>query len=394
MTYDERDFVSAEKYAIAIMSMNDLYSANKEPTGDMVADETFSPPPLVPVPAERLGSWPEIRTLLREVYAGYARGGDEIRACYMREQVLSVLALGQWVFQRGDAPYTQNVADFLRADPTPVTGPEMEADRRALSALLSDRGCRGTLPEQFRAWQDETLVLPEDLAAAVKALMDEARERALDIGLGAIRDTEAEAVIVHDVPYQGYCDFDRRRIYLNGDLRYTRQTLKRLICHETYPGHMAHMQTRAALLAEGRIPLDAAFVVVNTASSPVFEGLADNSSDFIGWNETADDRINTLYEDIREKAGLTASYLLHEEKRSRDEVVSYLRDAAFADESWALARLHLMNYPLRQTFLPAYWRGSEAVRATWRKTEKHRAAAFIRYLYENMHSISTIRKFS
>ncbi|MDR1603800.1 MAG: hypothetical protein LBS10_03280 [Gracilibacteraceae bacterium] len=393
MHYDKKDFALAKKYAEAVMSMNELYAAGLQPSGDMVADEVFAPPPLAPPPPGRIGAWPEIAALLREIYDGYTACGDERRVSYMREQILSLLALGRWVFQADDAPYMQKVADLLRVDPTPVTRPEIEADHRALAALLTDGGYRGDLPAQFRAWRENNLTPAAELPAAAAALLAEAKERACSIGLDALRAETPEIVIVHDVPYQGYCDFERGRVYLNGDLRYTRPGLKRLICHETYPGHLAHMETRRALLLAEKIPFDAAFVVVCTASSPVFEGLADNCLDFVGWGESRDDRVNALYEDIRAKACLTASYMLWEERRDRGDTAAYLRRAALADEDWAEARLRLMTYPLRRPFLPAYWRGSEAVRALRRRTSPNRFPAFIRYLYENMHSVNSLRKF-
>ncbi|MDR1322171.1 MAG: hypothetical protein LBK56_12245 [Gracilibacteraceae bacterium] len=393
MRYEKKDFDLGKKYAVAVMSMNELYGAGLRPSGDMVADEVFSPPPLVPVPSERLGSWPEIAALLREIYDGCAAGRDERRAAYLREQTLSLLALGDRTFQADDGPYLQKVADLLRVDPTPVTRPEIEADHRALAALLSDGGYRGDLPTGLRAWREDNLAPAAELPALAADLLAAAKERACSLGLRALRETDPAVMIVHGVSYQGYCDFEQGRVYLNGDLSYTRPGLKRLICHEAYPGHMAHMETRRALLLEEKIPLDAAFVVVCTASSPVFEGLADNGPEFIGWNETRDDRVSALYEDIRAKACLTASYMLWEEKRGHDEVAAYLGRAALADTGWAEARLRLMNYPLRRPFLPTYWRGSEAVRDLWRRTPKCRATAFIRYLYENMHSVNSLRKF-
>ncbi|MDR0434248.1 MAG: hypothetical protein LBH21_04185 [Gracilibacteraceae bacterium] len=393
MRYEKKDFALAKIYAAAVMSMNELYGAGLRPSGDMVADEVFAPPPLVPVPPERFGSWPETAARLREIYDGYTACRDERRVAYMREQILSLLALGRWIFQADDAPYTQKVADLLRVDPTPVTAPEIEADHRDLTALLTESGYRGDLPAQIRAWREDHLIPAPELAAAVAALLTEAKERALALGLTALREGAPEIVIVRGVAYQGYCDFDRRRVCLNGDISYTRPGLKRLICHETYPGHLAHMETRRALLLAEQIPLDAAFVVVCTASSPVFEGLADNSPDFIGWNDTGADRVNTLYEDIRAKACLTASYLLGEEGRDRGEVAAYLSRAAFADADWAQARLRLMSYPLRRPFLPAYWRGNEAVRALRLRTPESRKADLIRYLYENMHSVNSLRKF-
>ncbi|MDR0569680.1 MAG: DUF885 domain-containing protein [Clostridiales Family XIII bacterium] len=392
--YCDKDFALAKRFVDVVLSMNEIYAERLAPSDDPIAGELFSPAPLVPIKHDRAGgTWRELRALLLEIYEGYTGIGNETRKCYMLEQILSVARLGDWALGGNDEPYVQRVADLLRVDPTPVTDGEIAADKRLLGELLGEKGYRGDLRERFDAWRKERLVAPDEMLGTLERLVSETRDRSLELGLSAIEPINVRVELARGVSYQGYCDFDKHSVYINGDLDFTYEELKALICHETFPGHMAHLQTRKTLLAQGLVPLDAALVVVCTASSPVFEGLADNAMSFIGMDGGADDRINAVYNGIKAKAALTASYLLHGEGRSGGETAAYMMETAFAGEAWAEARLRLMSYPLRKPFLPAYWRGNEAVAAVWRGLARERAPDFISYLYGHMHSANSLRKF-
>ena len=391
--YCPKDFELAKRYAQAVFSMNDLYQETMTPSQDPIANEVFCPTPLVEIPYQRVETWPQIRQLLLEVYQGYTGIDNEIRKCYMCEQILSVITLGEMVFEKKQLPYLQLVSSLLRIDPTPYTKAEMDGDKKRLAQLLSDKNYRGTLQEQVTAWRQDHLVPRQELQQVIDTLIAQTQERSVDLGLTAIADMQVKGAVVGNAGFQGYCDFDNRTIYINGDLPFTYEDLKSLICHETFPGHMAHMMTRQQLLEQGKIPVDAAMVVVDTASSPIFEGLADNGVRFIGMEGSVDDEINAIYQGLKAKAGLTGAYLLHGEGKSQEEVAQYIKEAIFADDVWIQSRLRLMTYPLRKPFLPNYWRGNEVVYSVYRDLSREQAAPFIRYLYHNMHSANTIKKF-
>ncbi len=391
--YEKLDFSLAKRYVDAVLTMNEIYQRTRKKSDDSLANELFTPEPIVAIDYSQVGDWQETRSLLLNIYNQYDAIKNETRKCYMKEQILSVFYLGEWVFEKKETPYMQMVANLLRVDPTPVTASEINADKNLMSYMLEKNGFLGKLEDQFNAWRETHKVPADKLQLTLDELIKESRQRTLNLGLGKDDDASVTSVLVYNVGYQGYCDFDNRIIYINGDLDYTIQSLRILICHEAYPGHVTHMQIRKEMVEAERIPLDAALVVVNTASSPIFEGLADNGIKFIGLNNGSDDTIGILYEQIKEKAVLTASYLLHEEKRSKADVTEYLKNTAFVDDAWASARMKLMSYPLRKPFFPSYWRGNQAVREVWRRVGENQKEQFLHYLYENMHSVNSLQKF-
>jgi len=246
----------------------------------------------------------------------------------------------------------------------------------------------------LQAWKDDNLVPKADLEQTLDKLSEQCIERTVALGFEGIEDIKVKAVIVHDVPYSGYCDFLERAIYVNGDLDYFYPTVKRLMSHETHPGHTTHMQLRKLRVDAGLIPVDALLVITNTASSPVFEGLADNGPNFTGWINTLDDRIALTLKNMDAKINNTCSHMLHELGKSKDETKEYLKKAAFSTDISADTKLRMLTNPLRMPFSYSYWRGNEAVAAIYLQLEKHEVAEFLRYAYNHMHSVNTIAQFT
>ena len=161
---------------------------------------------------------------------------------------------------------------------------------KRLGETLKEAGYEGNVEEQLKAWRKARAIDgPEKTLETLEALLKEAKDKTLALGFEAIRDFDVHAKLVYNVPYNAYCDYMSRMIYINGEVSYTYDELKHLVCHEAYPGHMTHMAVRQQLVETGKIPADAGLVLTNTASSPVFEGLADNGMDVLGWSGDIND---------------------------------------------------------------------------------------------------------
>jgi hypothetical protein len=393
-SYCKKDFNLAKRYFDAVLSMNGIFKTLPDNGDKDLRHEGLVPVVLSPVNYDELGTWEECKKLLLSVYEDYKTIDNDIRANYMFEQISSVITLGEWVFENKKGSYRKLVSDLMFIDPNPATEWQLECDRQKLHDLLGDKKYRGSLKERLQAWKDDNLVPKAELEQTLDKLSGQCLERTLALGFEGIEDIKVKAVIVHDVPYSGYCDFPERAIYVNGDLDYFYPTAKRLMSHETHPGHTTHMQLRKLRADAGLIPVDALLVITNTASSPVFEGLADNGPSFTGWINTLDDEIALTLQNMNAKINNTCSHMLHELGKSRDETREYLKKAAFSNDASADTKLRMITNPLRMPFSYSYWRGNEAVAEIYSQLEKHRAFEFLRYAYNNMHSVNTIVQFT
>ncbi len=153
------------------------------------------------------------------------------------------------------------------------------------------------------------------------------------------------------------------------------------------------MAVRQQLVETGKIPADAGLVLTNTASSPVFEGLADNGMDVLGWSGDINDKICKLLDQIQAICNQNASHIYYCEEDGREKAKRYMEERSFSSEVKISSRLRYMGYPFRKAYMYAYWRGWEAVEKAWGRLPEEKRADFLTYLYENMHSVDTVLQF-
>ena len=162
--------------------------------------------------------------------------------------------------------------------------------------------------------------------------------------------------------------------------------------HEGYPGHYLQFKLRETSFREGRGAADNLLSVVNTASSSVFEGIADAGLEAIGWADGEDDTIQALLNRHRAAIGTGAAWLFHALHRSKGEVTDWLRGQALVGgDGWVENRMRFIAAPERAVLIWSYWWGEQVVAPAWAAAENGSRDAFVRYLYERMHSNETVR---
>ena len=153
---------------------------------------------------------------------------------------------------------------------------------------------------------------------------------------------------VSGVPYNARCDYLHRSIELNTDPILTRPGLKHLAVHEGYPGHYVQFKLREKAVREGAAPADGLLSVVNTASSSVFEGIADAGIAMLEWLETDDDQLQALMNRYRAGIGTGAAWRLHALGWPAERVADWLHSRSLAGgEGWVQNRMKFIAAPAR-----------------------------------------------
>ncbi len=394
--YSDLDFKLAERFTALALGADQYYnSLPAEDKESSLREEGLIPVDFSGIKAQPIGSFEEAIDGLIEVYQAYAKEQNPIRRNYMWQQIASFIRLCHWQNKK-PFTYRELVRELMYIDENPVSQAALQNLGRALAANLAKAGYQGNLKQQIAAWHQKRVVKGEAaIAEVLQNLLAESQEKTIDMGLKIAADYQVQAKVVKDVPYNAYCDFAKQSIYINGNVEYTVDQLKHLVCHEAFPGHMVHLAQRRALLQKGQIPADAGLVITNTASSPVFEGLADNGMSFLNWQNDLDDQICHQLSSLQAMVGLNAAHLLHAEHKPMEQVKQYLLDQGLGSEAWAEARVRFINYPLRKPFIYSYWRGYQAVEQAWRplKQDSSLQNNFFNYLYNHMHSADTILQF-
>lgn len=317
---------------------------------------------------------------------------SELRRAYLAEMINSLLALVT-TFEEKEISFAERLRRQLRVDTQMVPQSVLDGYVRTIREKLDELGYVGSsLAEDLGRWEEDNRVSPDGVLQVLRGYGEEARSRTSAL-MYDMQQEWLEPVAVQSVPFSAYCDYPARRLLLNLDFPYTRYALKHLACHEAFPGHLVHLALRQRYVAEGRMPLDGAQVVTSSASSALFEGIADNGLFFLDWVDTPDDELAVTLQRLRSALRCNAAWMLHHMNKTLDEIVPVIAEAGFQTEATVRGRLSFLNHGLRAPFVYAYWCGETAVYDVWKSVERERRPEFWHYLYANMHTPETLRTF-
>jgi hypothetical protein len=344
---------------------------------------------------EALAGYPDARARFDELQSQSRELPEPDRALYYAQTCGSAIAFATWC--EDGLPFTRQIADFLHIPARPASGHELTALRTAMRAVLTELGYAGDLASQMAAWEHRQRVPTDDVEAVLTELLSEAWDLTAErMEIPAEKTDGMRVETVSGVPYNAMCDYSHRSIRLNTDPTLTRPGLRHLAVHEGYPGHYVQFKRREVGYAQGRSPADVLLSVINTASSPTFEGIADVGMDVIGWQSGPDDRLAALLTRYRAGLGTRAAWRLHAEGVAPDTVRDeLLRDGLVGGEGWVDARMRYIAGQTRSALIWSYWAGEPGVRPVWErvKNDPTRQDAYFSYLYDRMHSIDSVALF-
>ncbi|MEJ2540462.1 MAG: hypothetical protein P8188_10900 [Gemmatimonadota bacterium] len=326
---------------------------------------------------------------------GEATGLPEAdRRRYYEEACRSVLAFLTW--RANGLSFRDQLQGFLHVPPRPASDRELSRLRDGMDELLGRLGFQGDLAARFAAWEADRRVPPEEVARVTTELLDAAWDRTQErvMPIPAPRENGMRVEAVSGVAYNARCDYAARTIQLNVDPILTRPALKHLAVHEGYPGHFLQFRMRELFVERGLVPPDGLLSLVNSASSCVFEGIADAGMEIADWIESDDDRLQALLNRYRAGIGTVAAWKLHAEGEAAPAVEDWLRqNALVGGDGWVQNRIRFISAPARAVLIWSYWWGEPTVAEAWREVDVERRGAFLRHLYGRMHSNASVRMF-
>lgn len=344
---------------------------------------------------EPFGGYADAGAFFRELREDAVTLPERDRRTYYDQLCHSTLAFMAW--RTGGLSFGDQLRDFLHVPVAPASDQELDALRAELRTLLNGLGYHGDLAAQCAAWEERNRVPADDVPGVLSQLLDEAWTRTEDrvVTIPAPRSDGMRVAPVTGVAYNARCDYLHRTIELNVDPILTRPALKHLAVHEGYPGHYVQFKLRETMARDGRAPADVLLSVVNTASSSVFEGIADAGMEAVGWVESDDDRFQAVMNRYRAGIGTGAAWRLQSLGRPQGEVTDWLRGQSLVGgDGWVENRMRFIAAPSRAVLIWSYWWGEPAVAPVWARVPGERRADFVDYLYGRMHSNATVEMFS
>lgn len=317
------------------------------------------------------------------------------RRVYYDQLAHSTLAFMRW--RSAGLDFEPQLGDFLHMPARPVSDDVLDELSSGIDGLLSGMGYSGDVRRRCAEWEERCRVPAEDVASVVQGLMEEAWERTneLVVRIPADLSDGMNVEAITGVPFNARCNYLLRKVELNVEPTLTLPALRHLAVHEGYPGHYVQFKLRETWYSDGISPADNLLSVVNTASSSVFEGIADTGLSMIGWDVDDDDRVQNLMNRYRSAIGTGAAWRLHGLGWSREAAMDWLREQALTGgEGWVRNRMDFIAAPSRAVLIWSYWWGEPTVAAAWAAADAAgRRDEFVHYLYGRMHSNRTVEMF-
>ncbi|WP_342506088.1 hypothetical protein [Sporosarcina sp. FSL K6-2383] len=391
--YESSDFIASERYVRIVQGLDDYFKANNTSGTDAVLnDEGLVPINLTTITPKVYSNTAEIIFDLEELKNEYKKLNSEIRSFYMMKQINSLISLVKWSSNE-KFDFRRQVREFLYVNENPWTTTQAGLLHFTLQEKFKKIGLTEDVHSNYMKWKQDRLIPTEEIESTLNTLLEMAKVDVMEKMFPEVESVQVKVKIVHDVPYSAYCDYVNETMIINGDLEYTYESLKHLATHEVFPGHTTHMHIRESQYLKGNVPADAALVITNTASSPIFEGIGDNGMDFIDWNHTINDEIGEIVQTIKSVAGMNSSYQLNELQKDPTEVASFLRNFAFGQEEWIESRMRFIKHPLRGPFIYSYFRGYEGVRESFKQISNEQKQRYFEFLYHNMLTTDELKLF-
>jgi hypothetical protein len=371
----------------------DALYRNVPKTGSFLDREGLIPVAVAQVEPVKLNDYTEARDKFEALQARVPREAEnDLRRAYLTEMIDSILALIT-TFEGQQISYAERLRRQMRIDTQIVSDEILDGYRATIRENLDELGYRGgSLSEDVGRFEQDTLVPADQVLATMDEYSLEARRRTSEM-MYPMNDEWLGAVRLDNVPFTAYCDFPERKMRLNLAFPFTRSNIKHLACHEAFPGHLVHLALRRNYVAESKMPLDGAQVVTSSASSALFEGIADNGWFFLDWINTPEDVVGVTLERLRAALRCNAAWMLHAEGKPAEEVAPIIAEAGYQDLATATGRIAFLRHGLRAPFVYAYWCGDVSTHEVWSKVPKERRKEFWQYLYGNMHTPTTLRDF-
>lgn len=112
------------------------------------------------------------------------------------------------------------------------------------------------------------------------------------------------------------------------------------------------------------------------------------------WDESDDDRLQSLLGRYRSGIGTGAAWRLHALGWPAEKVKDWLSEQSLAGgEGWVEGRMRFISAPSRAVLIWSYWWGVQSVTPVYRQVPVERRTEFLEYLYGRMHSNQTVAMF-
>lgn len=350
-------------------------------------------------------------TTLPEMAAATARAQGRVAGlsghpgAYMRAMLKAFEAL---IGYMGDpeAPYLDAVRDILEVDLKPIPQANFDALAERIDVKLSEWGYVGPANRKIAAWQADRRIPAEDVTAVAEKFLDRSRVQAarrvrdLPVGEGiesvnSVRGVYWSGLSEYLGDYQG-------RLTFNIDRPWNEPTFACILTHEGYPGHHTYYALWDHLFREGKLPMEAAFYLIDSPTNCLFEGAPEMAVRFLGWDdpdyptpeldpkEKEEIILAKHIMDLQRMYQTNANYFHNVEGWGGDEVVAYMTSSGWYSEIEARNAFRYFSNRYKAVYYPCYYYGRWIIQRAYDAFPKARRREFFQLIYDTPQTNSTL----
>ena len=286
--------------------------------------------------------------------------------------------------------------------------PEEKADRlrEEVEQRLTDLGYSGSTDEKIARWLEKTRIPPEEVTTIAKNFLQLSKEGTLKRIVQLPPDDGIESVnAIRGVFWSGYSKYQgnfKGKLTFNIDRSWSEPVLAQVMTHEGYAGHQAFYCLWDYLYQQGKLPLEAAYYLINSPTNAVFEGGPEVSLHFLGWDEeeipgiTVEQRtqyqLARAYMDLQRVATTNACYLVNLGLADKAEALDYMVRVGYVRGVEAENAYRFFTDPIQKTYFPVYYHGRWIVGKAYDSVSEAQRPEFFKTLYQTPHTTNTFIK--
>lgn len=302
-------------------------------------------------------------------------------------------------------PYTELIEGIqeITFQPIPASKSEFLANR--VSAQLGALGYQGALRSQIDPWLEATKIPADQVVRVADKFLERSKEGTLARVIGLPEEDGIDSINeIRGVFWSGYSKYlggYRGKLTFNIDRPWYEPVFAQILTHEGYPGHQAFYCRWDYLYQQCKLPLEAAYYLINSPTNALFEGGPEAALHFLGWdmpNEdtpavTAEEKqqfaLARDYLDMQRIATTNACYYVNTGSMNREEAIEYMAKTGYVKEVEAGLAYRFFSDPIQRLYYPSYYYGRWMIGRAYDSVSVEARPAFFKTLYDTPHTTRT-----
>jgi len=304
-----------------------------------------------------------------------------------------------------EIPYTELIAGIQEIDFAPIATSKSEILANRVSEQLGALGYGGALPAQIDAWLDATRIPADQVVKVADKFLARSKVGTLARVIGLPEEDGIDSVNeIRGVFWSGYSKYQggyRGKLTFNIDRPWYESVFAQILTHEGYPGHQAFYCRWDYLFQNGKLPIEAAYYLINSPTNALFEGGPETALHFLGWDAENEDTPDVSaaekqqfvlardYLDMQRIATTNACYYVNTGQMGRAEAIAYMAKTGYVKELEAGLAYRFFTDSIQRLYYPSYYYGRWMIGRAYDSVPVAARKTFFQILYDTPHTTRT-----